>query len=352
MFNTLKTWGELIKLGPIAKLSKEVNDFYKNTVVKMLKNEGWFDYLIEPKSVDEILSHFGYTDKEFLMEILNPLVEDGILNTIEGKYQASKEISIREIRPKLFNDGNIELSINYINAIPERLRGNYYCSTSGINLFNLDDLLTTKMYRTIRKAVFAFTDAIKKEGNFLDLGSGNGIGTAHIFSMYMQKGYFDKPNVKHKIHGVDVSADLVQIAQQEFLQKVKQETQLDEDLLRNYENHKAEFKVGSATSIPYPDNHFDVVYISQVMHWTDAKKTLQEMYRVTKPDGIVIGAQVLKPTADAYLHMMMRVIEGAEGFFTKSQFVEWAKNIGYSEISVKTPVSVFHLKKNGKNRTR
>jgi ubiquinone/menaquinone biosynthesis C-methylase UbiE len=345
MMNTLKAWGELIKLGSTAKLSHEVNIFYKNTVIKRLQDEGWFEFLDTPRTADDIFSHFNYTDRNFLHEVLDILTRNKIVHRISDKYQVNGPIVLHDIRPKLFNDGNIELSINYIGAIPDRLCGKYYTSTSGVNLFNLDDLLTTNMYRTIRKAVFAFSEAYKVEGNFLDLGSGNGIGTAHIFSMYMQEGYFDKDEVKEKIYGVDVSEGLVNIAREEFMQKLKHETKMSELDLQRYADYFPEFKVGTATHIPYPDNFFDIVYISQVMHWTNAQSVLKEMYRVTKPKGMVIGGQVLKPTADDFLHMMMRVIEGADGFFTKNEFVSWAKNAGFTHISVKTPVSVFKLQK-------
>ncbi|KAF9051196.1 UbiE family methyltransferase [Hymenopellis radicata] len=48
------------------------------------------------------------------------------------------------------------------------------------------------------------------------------------------------------------------------------------------------FAVGSATSIPFPDDTFDVTHAHQVLqHLTDPVAALREMRRVTKPGGIV-----------------------------------------------------------------
>ena len=47
------------------------------------------------------------------------------------------------------------------------------------------------------------------------------------------------------------------------------------------------FRQGSAEAMPYPDNHFDVVWSSTVIQRANADRKLAEMVRVTKPGGRV-----------------------------------------------------------------
>ncbi|KAJ3155714.1 hypothetical protein HDU86_004183 [Geranomyces michiganensis] len=53
------------------------------------------------------------------------------------------------------------------------------------------------------------------------------------------------------------------------------------------------FEIGDVHELKYPDNTFDVVHAHQVLqHVSDPVRALQEMRRVTKPDGIVAIREV------------------------------------------------------------
>lgn len=46
---------------------------------------------------------------------------------------------------------------------------------------------------------------------------------------------------------------------------------------------------GDAEMLPFPDNHFDIVYSNGVLHHTpDTPKTIEEVYRVLKPGGLAV----------------------------------------------------------------
>ncbi|OGY24581.1 MAG: hypothetical protein A2172_03810 [Candidatus Woykebacteria bacterium RBG_13_40_15] len=54
----------------------------------------------------------------------------------------------------------------------------------------------------------------------------------------------------------------------------------------------ASFEIGSITNLPYKDNEFDFVYTVAVLHHlitkNNVKKTLKEIYRVTKLGGVAV----------------------------------------------------------------
>ena len=54
-----------------------------------------------------------------------------------------------------------------------------------------------------------------------------------------------------------------------------------------FSSENLHFQVGDAMSIEFPDNSFDVVVCSQVYeHVPDARKMMDEIYRVLKPEGV------------------------------------------------------------------
>ncbi len=162
--------------------------------------------------------------------------------------------------------------------------------------------------------------------------------------MYLKKGAF-RTDSSMEFHGIDVNADLLKIANEEFFTRVELEAGLTKDEVQKYSHIKPTFKVGTATNIPYPDKYFDTVYISQVLHWTDPAQAIREMWRVTKEGGKVIGGQLLHPYADEYLNLVMKVIDGAHGFFSKDEMKQWVREAGFNQASFATPVTTFVLQK-------
>lgn len=84
--------------------------------------------------------------------------------------------------------------------------------------------------------------------------------------------FFIQKNFGAKVTGIDIDETLIEIAQQE-LNRTNLHTQI-------------EFKVGSALSLPFPDNSFDTV-ISQALFILidEHEQTLKEIKRVLKQGG-------------------------------------------------------------------
>lgn len=52
---------------------------------------------------------------------------------------------------------------------------------------------------------------------------------------------------------------------------------------------KVDFKIGDICSMPYSDNFFDKIIISEVLeHINDDKKAVKELYRVLKKNGVLL----------------------------------------------------------------
>ncbi|RMG31050.1 MAG: class I SAM-dependent methyltransferase [Methanobacteriota archaeon] len=338
MIRKLLAWKELLKLGNVSYLRKEIDSFFFGIVLQALDKEGWFDFFREGKTEEQLIDNYGYTDIDFLSHLLDLLIKDNVLVRQEEMIYP-KNIHYEVISPSIFSDSLTDIWKEHANFLPERLKGKYMEFTSGINLFNWDDALATKMYEQIRRSAFAFSGALRKQGNFLDVGCGNGYGTAAIWNYYYGKGSIEGM----KLVGIDPSETLLEIAKEEFWDFVRKHNPLIDGKIQTME--LPEFIEGSALHIPFEDATFDMVYASQVLHWTDTRKAIEEMLRVTKSGGMVFGTQNFYPNANPYGEVLFFVVEGAGGFVTKEQFKEYAYEAGARKVEFATPISIFKILK-------
>ena len=344
MLSRARAWKELLKLGlNVKKLRNDINCFFRGNVIRVLENEGWFNYMIEPRTEYEIALNFLYTDFDFLRYLLDVLVDDGALSKLEnGKYTTNGSINNDWVCPTCFDGAMEELWTDHAEAIPARLRGDYLTFTGGLNLFNWDDALANQLYEQIRKSAFAFSNALEKPVKFLDVGSGNGRGTAAIWSYYYERGHF-YDDTEMSIIGIEPSEELNQIAREEFGIMITRRGLLGEDVKAAVDKFTPIFTQGFAESIPFEDDTFDVVYASQVLHWTKPRNAIREMIRVTKPGGFVFGTQNFYPDGNRFNEVHFKVVEGAHGFFHRSKLIEWAKEAGAKKVEISTPIAVYKI---------
>lgn len=92
-------------------------------------------------------------------------------------------------------------------------------------------------------------------------------GTGRFVNLYLQK--------HMAVFGLDASADMLQIAR----------TQLKEDF------SKCDVRIGDAARLPYPSEYFDIVvcvrFLSHVLSYNKAKRTIKELARVTRKYAIL-----------------------------------------------------------------
>ncbi len=331
---------EMMKgIGVMGPMFKQVKIFYRGNIIQTLKDEGWFEFLDQPRTLEELMEHFSYSDKVFLKEVVDILLEDGVVASVEdSKFKTIRPLNEAYVVPKAYGDVGKATWSSYARAVPGRLRGKFCEFSGGFSLYNWDELLSVKLYEVTRRCSFIFAKVRDRIGKFLDVGCGNGWGTSSIWSFYLNKGRF-YPDTQMKIIGIDVDRNLLNIAREEFPRMVgklvKPYRSLEEIL--GLKSYFPEFFEGSATKIPFNDESFDLVFASHVLHWTNAPKAIEEMLRVCKPGGVVFGAQATYPFANRYADLHTRVIDGAKGFFSKKDLFEWGLKFGAKNTAFMMP---------------
>lgn len=103
---------------------------------------------------------------------------------------------------------------------------------------------------------------IKKSDKILEIGFGTGITLKEFVKIVDGKG---------KVYGIDLTPEMVEKARKRI-------------------GGKADLREGSATKLPYKDNMFEIVYLSNILEILSDKdiyKVLSEIKRVLKPNGKV-----------------------------------------------------------------
>jgi len=134
--------------------------------------------------------------------------------------------------------------------------------------------LELQALETAEERIPLYLEVGLKDANLiLDVGCGSGIVTRDIARL-----------TKGKIVGIDGSNDMIKVA---------------EKVLKDYKN--VELRVSGAEKLPFDDNTFDVVTCNLLLMWADnPQKVVNEMARVTKPDGKVLAS--LEPDYGGKLH--------------------------------------------------
>lgn len=140
----------------------------------------------------------------------------------------------------------------------------------------LNPQTTNKNQKRIRDTEWEAVESFIRKGNFLDVGCGAG------YAMQMAR-----ERLNCRVQGIDPDPGGHGVGRTGSA----------------YTIDVVNIKKGFSEDLPYSDAEFDTVYSSHVLeHVTDELKTLQEMHRVLKDDGILI---IGMPTASmAFINML------------------------------------------------
>jgi ubiquinone/menaquinone biosynthesis C-methylase UbiE len=205
----------------------------------------------------------------------------------------------------------------------------------GPAVLSFDQSLSTKIYGGLRKAALAYVDKGELRGKrLLDLGCGSGYETADIWVHL---------GGDVQITAIDPAPGLLSRADQQFPEFVRASGRCN--LPPITETNRPVFHLMSAMRLDFPDESFDVVYHSLILHWLpDPRWGVQEIARVLKKGGLVFGTQFTKPTASPWQNLMFTVHEGVHGTFWEEEFRHWYQEAGVS-LSMATPAGVFRGRK-------
>ena len=126
-----------------------------------------------------------------------------------------------------------------------------------------ESVLRSHKWRTVENSASFLLPYLKDGVQLLDAGCGPGNITAGLAALI--------PN--GKAVGIDFSAEIISQAQNEYPSE-------------KFEN--LEFQQGDIYELQFEDETFDLIYIHQVLqHLSDPVRTLKEIKRVLKPNGII-----------------------------------------------------------------
>jgi len=195
-------------------------------------------------------------------------------------------------------------------------------SMSDNNMFlNLgyDDLSKKTIFSIVdtqKKMVEIVTRGFKKEGRWLDVGSGTGAPACYLANSY--------PSIN--IEGINI---------------VKTQIEKANDLAKNKNcDDRVKFNYGNAQDIPYSDNHFENIYaIESAFHFEDKTKFISESKRVLKQQGqISIADIVIRPEylkfRDWYKVSIAKHGLATKEFYNKDKWVSLLSNIGFDNVKV------------------
>jgi SAM-dependent methyltransferase len=115
--------------------------------------------------------------------------------------------------------------------------------------------------RADRRAKYLYTLGKWKAGDkLLEIGCGTGLFTEKVYRA-----------TKAQIIATDISEDLLEIARKQ--------------------HPNITFHADDAMNISYPDNSFEGVYGSSIIHHLDLKRSMEEIFRVLKPGGNTVFAE-------------------------------------------------------------
>jgi len=315
-------------------------------VCEALKKEGLFDYLQEARTYGQIVAHFGFVDSPYTRQVLETLTIDrkNLLVKQDGRYGRNSGESLPTLSevqrraPKVF-DG-MSMWEDFARRIPARMRQEpidfvYRFEQEGPALLSFDRSLSRKIYAALRRAAFAYVDVRELRGKaLLDVACGSGYETGDIWTWL---------GGDVQITAVDPVPGLLELAEKHFAEAVSKTSGSEAASLTDA--NRPTFHLMSAGDLGFPDESFDAVFHSTLLHWTpDPERAIQEMGRVLKPRGLVFGTQVTKPHPSPYIDLIVQVHENVYGFFWEEEFRRWYERAGV-QLSVMTPAGVFKGRK-------
>jgi ubiquinone/menaquinone biosynthesis C-methylase UbiE len=347
VLDALKVWWVILsRVGPIGAASRHAYAWIRFFIVDVLRKDGFFEYLDEPRNYGQVVAHFGLVDSDYTREVLEALSggRHNVLTKVDGRYQRNPRVplptheQVARRTPRNFHGMSMWESL--AERIPARMRQepiDFFREMAQKEpaVLSFDQTLNSDVYAMLRKAAFAYIDVKELRGaRLLDVACGSGYETADIWMW-----------LRGDVHmtAIDPEPGLLRMAEPHF------EARLDEKGGRGRawltDTNRPQFRVMSAMELDFPDESFDAIFHSLLLHWTPKPElAIQEMVRVLKPGGLVFGMQITKPLASSYVNLITRVYQNVYGYFWMEDLRRWYARAGI-DLSIATPAGVFKGRK-------
>jgi ubiquinone/menaquinone biosynthesis C-methylase UbiE len=342
-------WRLFRSFGSFMKGGRQTDQFFRYFIVKALDEIGLFEFLREPHTFGEIMSHFQFEDAGYAQEVLEVLTYDkqNLISFNNDRYVRNFAVPIPDLKQLLdaANPGIRQLSA-LAEAMQDSILERLLKEKVGVKevfernekkvVNTLNSLLGGEVYSAFRELSFEYllpSERVWLQGkHLLDIGCGNGLETAELWIL---------SGGNLKIMAVDAVPSMIDLAENQFESLIDQ-LQPDHPPLTN--ENRPTFKQANAISLPYPDDTFDAAFWSFMLHWTsDPAKAIKEAVRVVKPGGLIFGSQAGKPYANPYLNLVIRSSRDSYGFFWKEELNRWAADCGI-EFDMVPAVNIFRTR--------
>ena len=347
----IKIYWRLFRLfGNAMRTGRQTDQIFRYFVVKALDDIGLFAFLDQPRSFGEIMSHFQFQDREYAQEVLEILNLDkkNLISSNSDRYVNNPEVALPDFDEIM---GKADPRIHQMSTLAEAMQDSILerlqkekvgvkdvferNQKKVVNTFN--QLLSGNIYSTVRELCFDYL--LPEERNWLqgkellEIGCGTGLETAEIWLLL-------DGNIS--ITAVDTVPAMLDLADLQFEDLIKQ-LRNDHPPLSN--DNRPTFELANAIALPYPDESFDAVFWSMMLHWTsDPAKAICEAVRVLKPGGLIFGSQAGKPQVNPYANLVIRSSRDSYGFFWKEDLIHWMAECGI-EIDNLPPINIFRGRK-------
>ena len=129
MFNTAKVWWVLLtQVGPLGASSRYSDMWIRLFITESLEEEGFFEYLAEPRNYGQIIARFGFVDSPYTREVVETLsIGKGNVIVREGdRYRRNSDVplptqeDVARRTPEKFH--GMTMLRDFARRIPARMR--------------------------------------------------------------------------------------------------------------------------------------------------------------------------------------------------------------------------------------
>ncbi len=152
---------------------------------------------------------------------------------------------------------------------------------------------------------------LPKKSKVLEIGCGSGRGSQLIQTHFSPK----------KIIGIDLDPKMIAIAK------------------KSNGSDKIDFQVADVTHLPFESNTFDAVFDFGIIHHVpNWKNAIEQIYRVAKPEGLLVLEDLSVETFDSPICKVVRkfLAHPYEQMYKQNQFTRYLKHVGAEILVEKT----------------